>query len=375
MTDKLKKVTKYLFTAATIFTILLYLLACLNPYAPPSQYWLIGLLGLVFPILFFLMIGLFFTWLFVKSRWSWVCLAIILLGWQQIKVAFGFRLPKEFNVAKPPNTLRVMQWNVSSWDEANKDQKKGLTYRRIMLDLVEAQNADVLCFQEFFESHNPTYFDPTTPVLDSMGFKYHYFCPSLMWTIEFQMGVTILSKYPIVDTAQHSYGRNQLAENLIYADIKVNDQIIRVMTTHLQSVKFSKEDYMNLSKIKNTNQEGFIESKTTIGKVKRAYTFRVPQADTVRKYINQSPYPVIVCGDFNDVPNSFTYFKIKGNLQDAFVQQGSGLGRTFQYISPTLRIDYILADKKFKVNQFNKITVPYSDHYPIVADFNLKPNQ
>ncbi|HJY22159.1 MAG TPA: hypothetical protein VJ279_04700, partial [Hanamia sp.] len=70
----------------------------------------------------------------------------------------------------------------------------------------------------------------------------------------------------------------------------------------------------------------------------------------------------------NDVPNSSTYFKIKDNYQDAFLKKGSFLGRTFRFISPTLRIDYILADKRFKVNQFQTIHVPYSDHYPVETD-------
>ncbi|MEZ5028200.1 MAG: endonuclease/exonuclease/phosphatase family protein [Ferruginibacter sp.] len=88
--------------------------------------------------------------------------------------------------------------------------------------------------------------------------------------------------------------------------------------------------------------------------------------------IKQSPYPVIVCGDMNDVPNSYTYFTVKDDLQDAFLKKSGGLGRTFRYISPTLRIDYILADKKFEVENFSKIKVPYSDHYPILADIAFK---
>ena len=84
-----------------------------------------------------------------------------------------------------------------------------------------------------------------------------------------------------------------------------------------------------------------------------------------------SRHPVIVCGDFNDVPNSYTYFTVKGDLQDAFLEKGSGFGRTLRMLSPTLRIDYILADQRFKVTQYHKIEVPYSDHYPILADLEF----
>jgi endonuclease/exonuclease/phosphatase family metal-dependent hydrolase len=77
-------------------------------------------------------------------------------------------------------------------------------------------------------------------------------------------------------------------------------------------------------------------------------------------------------GDLNDVPNSYTYFTIKGDMQDAFLRKGFGIGRTFSALSPTLRIDYIFADREFKVKQFNRLVRNYSDHYMIVADMKYE---
>ena len=48
---------------------------------------------------------------------------------------------------------------------------------------------------------------------------------------------------------------------------------------------------------------------------------------------------------------SYTYFTVRGDMQDAFLKKGFGIGRTFSALSPTLRIDYIFADKNFKINQ------------------------
>ena len=97
------------------------------------------------------------------------------------------------------------------------------------------------------------------------------------------------------------------------------------------------------------------------------------QADKVRIEIDKSPYPVIVCGDFNDVPNSYPYEKIGNGLQDAFVMKGSGIGRTFSGISPTLRIDNIFVDKLYSVHQFTRIAKKLSDHFPVIADIGLLP--
>ena len=113
-------------------------------------------------------------------------------------------------------------------------------------------------------------------------------------------------------------------------------------------------------------------SKSVVLKLAQGYKFRGQQVDIVRKQLDASPYPVIVCGDFNDVPNSYTYFKMKGNRQDAFIVAGKGIGRTYRNISPTLRIDYIMPDKNFEVLQYIKHIVPYSEHYPVIADLVLR---
>lgn len=91
--------------------------------------------------------------------------------------------------------------------------------------------------------------------------------------------------------------------------------------------------------------------------------------------IDKSPYPVIVCGDFNDVPNSYAYCKIGDRLQNAFVEKGSGIGRTFSNISPTLRIDNIFTDKIFTISQFTRVRNNLSDHFPIIADVSLPINK
>ena len=238
-----------------------------------------------------------------------------------------------------------------------------------MIDAVKMQQADVLCFQEFWDRRDPDMKNSNIRVFKELGYPYSYFVKTIIDDMERQMGVVIFSKYPITDSAEFTYSEDDFAEHLIYADILFNQQKIRILTTHLQSVRFDDTEYTAISKIKHRDENGFKDSKTIARKLKRAYQFRDTQADFVHQKIKESPYPVIICGDFNDVPNSYTYFTIKDGLQDAFLEKGTGIGRTFQYLSPTLRIDYILADKRFEVSQFNLLKVPYSDHYPILADF------
>ncbi len=373
MVPKFKKFIQICLVAATIFTVLFYLQACLVPFLDAGKHWFIALLGLVFPLLFFVLLALLVYWTIKKSRWAIVCGIALLLGWQQVSAAFGFRLHKNFDVTKKPETLRVLSWNLSCWGETNRVKK--VNHMSEMMDIVKKQDADVLCFQEYLYYKNLQYRDSIHAVLKEAGYRYAYFGKAhftkRMYTTAILTAVTIISKYPIVDTAKFVYGEDDFAEPLIYADIKKNNQTVRIFTIHLQSVRFEYADYDAIHNLREPGKLSIRESRNTGGKLKIAYAKRSLQAELINKKIKQSPYPVILCGDFNDVPNSYTYFTIKGNLQDAFLKKGAGFGRSFRFISPTLRIDYILADKKFAVQQFVKIEAAYSDHYAIMADLEL----
>ncbi|MEO8765176.1 MAG: endonuclease/exonuclease/phosphatase family protein [Ginsengibacter sp.] len=350
-----------------ICLIACYLPVCIIPFINTARHWYIALPGLIFPITCLGLIFFILIWAFLRSRWCWISVAVLLLGTQQIVSVFGFHLPKTFESTKNENTLRILQWNVTSWNELKK-KRGSIGFRPDMLELVKEQKADILCFEEFFETRDTKYFPGNIPAIAQMGYPYHYYVPTITWYRDFETGVVIFSKYPIIDSLKISFEETTLAEHLIYIDIKVKEKIFRVLTTHLQSVKFDEDDYESLSQLKHINKEGLKDSRTIVSKLKKGYTHRYLQAEMVRQEIEKSPYPVILCGDFNDVPNSSTYFRIKGKLQDCFLKKGSFLGRTFRFISPTLRIDYILADKKFTVEQFQRIRVPYSDHYPVEAD-------
>jgi endonuclease/exonuclease/phosphatase family metal-dependent hydrolase len=101
---------------------------------------------------------------------------------------------------------------------------------------------------------------------------------------------------------------------------------------------------------------------------------RAVQAATIQAQLAKSPYPTIITGDFNDVPSSYTYKQIKGKMQDAFLKKGFGIGATYMNLSPTLRIDYIMADKRWQVKGWESLDENLSDHHMIMADLQLVKN-
>ena len=355
--------------------IIPYLLVCLVPFVDTGVNWVVAVPGIIFPILFFVLLAFTIVWIIIQSKMVWVCLITILLGLQQILAVFSFHLPQKFSSLKQANTLRVMQWNVMGWDqdeERDNIERGGHALRPLMMDAVQSQDADVLCFEEFFETKDSSVFGSNITTISKMGFPFHYFVPAADEHADNPTGVAIFSKYPMMDTARFRLNLNKKGEHLIYADIKVKDKIFRIFATHLVPIKFAAWENRRQINKELYGHAGGNNYKRIFSKLLKGYDFRYFQSRLVGDKIAQSPYPAIICGDFNDVPNSSTYFNVKGNLQDPFLRKGSWTGRTtrtsFGLISPTLRIDYILASRIFKVLQFQIVHIPYSDHYPVITD-------
>lgn len=375
MASKFRLFTKRFFIYANIAVVLFFLLSCLSPYLNPQKWWFISLLGLAFP--FLLVVVLFFLagWLIImRPQYAIISGVALLLSIKSILVSFAFNSPGSFEYKRKPGTIRVVTWNVARFIEIKKNNNKGSQTRLKMLELLKQQEADVLCLQEFHTSSNPDYYDNIKAIQDDLGFPYHYFNLDTDGDNMFYSSI-IFSRYPIVDSGTIRYPRPTLPDVLIHADIKFNSDTFRVYTTRLQSLRFNKMDYKNLDKIKSGDDSLISNSKTILSKLKKGLMYHGIQAKLIHEIKDISPHPALLCADLNEIPNSFTYRTVRGEMQDAFLKKGFGIGRTFSGLSPTLRIDYIFADNRFRVRQFNRVVKNLSDHYMLVADVELKaPN-
>ena len=373
----LRKLTKKTLIVVNAALGVVFLLACTNAYANPASWWMISLLGLFFPLLLLLVFAFFIFWLFFPSRrLALVSLLALAMGWSNIHAFFAFNIRKPPLTRKPADALRILTWNVHSWDEFITSKPGASGHRGNMLEFIRQQDADLLCFQEFFESHNFRGLSSTISYITTqLHYPYYLFSRDFKrFDGQYESGDIIFSKYPITDSllvkfrVPHS---TKYQESLLAIDLTVQGKKIRVFTTHLQSVLFQRRDFRNLEIIRNVDDSVLEASRSIVKKLKVAYALRSDQAKEVRHQLDQSPYPAIICGDFNDIPNSYTYFHIRGDMQDAFTKKGFGIGRTYVNLSPTLRIDYILVAKEFQVLHCSKFSIPYSDHHPVVADLRL----
>lgn len=372
MAISLRVFTKRFFLYVNIVVVIFFLLACLVPYLNPQKWWFISFLGLAFPFLLLFVVSFFAAWLILmKPHFALVSGIALILGIKSISVLFAFHTPRAFAYKKDPGTIRIVTWNVARFIELKRNTNAGSEKRKKMLELLKKQDADILCLQEFHTSTNPEYYDNITPIQQELGYPYFYFSFDEDGDQHYYSSI-IFSRYPIIDSGRVRYPRPTLPDVLLQADIKVNNDTIRVYTTHLQSNQFGKTDYDRMAKIKTGEDSLVSNSKNIISKIKKAIVYRSIQADLVKEVLSNTPYPTIVCADLNDVPNSYTYATVRGDMQDAFLKRGFGIGRSFSAISPTLRIDYIFADEHFKIKQFNRIVKNLSDHYMLVSDIELE---
>jgi endonuclease/exonuclease/phosphatase family metal-dependent hydrolase len=369
----LRFLTKRFFLSVYAIVTLLFLLACLAPYVNPARFWPLAFFGLAFPFIAATELLFLLMWLFFDPKWSLLSLVIMLIGWKPLTTFFAWHFSPSSKIIKTPETIRVMSYNVHYFRPYNDKFDKGNVVRKEILQLIQKENPDILCLEEFFTSEDPRFFDFKSYISDSMGFPYRYFSSdyNALYSNN-HSGVILFSKYPFIDAEKIKLQHQSNSESAVVADIVKGNDTFRVYTMHLQSIYLNWNDLKNIQRIKEREDSGLLASRTILGKLKRAFIRRGKEVDLIAAAIRKSPYPVIVCGDFNDTPDSYTYFKIRGDLQDAFLKKGAGIGATYMSISPTLRIDYIFADNHWRVDDFYRIKRQLSDHYPVISDLSFK---
>lgn len=369
----LRRFTKKTALICTICICMLFLFALLIPKLNPVNWWLCGLLGLAVPYLSIILFLIFIFWLMAKPALSLIPLFCLLAGYWQLSVLMALNFSVAQPAEKPKGSIRIASWNVANMYGLSNNPEVKKQNRLEISKTIHNVNADIICLQEF----NHSYTQGTEA--DNIGlftdlYPYHYY--SIDYNKNngyYTNGSIIFSKKPILHKNAIAYKpTGAVKEHLLYSDFLLEKDTFRLYTTHLQSFSFTSSDYSDIEKIKAQDQEAVEASKNILRKMRTAFTSRGAQADLVHEAVQTSKYPVVICGDFNDVPNSYVYFNIRNTLQDAFLEKGFGTGKTYMKLAPFLRIDYLFADKKFDINQFQLIDEKLSDHAMLVTDMSWK---
>ncbi len=239
-----------------------------------------------------------------------------------------------------------------------------------ILSFIKNERAGIICLQEFFTLKNTAYSeDSIKNMLKETPFA-HIRYTNLPYEKK-GFGIATYSIFPMVNKGTVEFDNSTNIS--IFSDIKIGNDTIRIYNCHLQSTQLEKDKYNFLDSILfNYNSRHLDEIKNISHRLKDAYIKRAQQVDKLSKHIRNSPYPVLLCGDFNDTPVSYTYHKLSENLKDAFLETGKGIGNTYFGNFPSFRIDFIMHDKSIITSDFKTLRVKLSDHHPIVCNFYLK---
>jgi endonuclease/exonuclease/phosphatase family metal-dependent hydrolase len=364
-----------------IFFGLLFIFCCYAPEMHPQKWWFTGFLSLFLPYLFLLMIFFLFLWIFIKPRWSLFSLIILCFGAFKLSAYYSFNFSSDFN-QNNHGAIRVMSWNIRHFIPFNetkfKPNKEDQTEK--IFEKIQQYSPDVICLQEFVSIPSLGDADPINYIKERLGYKYVQFEGEVVFGNKHRSGNAIFSKVPIINSGVIKFPLDikGQTENMVYADLLLGKDTTRIYSVHLKSFGFGEREYKAIEEAKNESEYNIGESKNVLRKMRNTFRWHGLQSDFVKSNIENSPFPFILTGDLNDVPTSYAYKTIKSDLQDVFIEKGSGLGATFisatssfLRILPTLRIDYIFADQSFGTLQFLKGGERISDHLFLLADFEL----
>lgn len=368
LSKPLTKANKWLLVL-NVCCVVITVLAMLAPFVS-AQLWAVpALLNIVFLYLYIANAVFVLLWLLQLHWLSSVSILVLIMGFAGVKNSIAITI-KSVKPSYAGTTLRIMSYNVKVFDLYNWSHNTE-TRVEILSTLLE-NKADIINLQEFYTSTISPHRNHDS-IMSATGYYANLRITKTVNEKDY-FGIVTYSRYPIVNTGTVEFEEN--ANNIaLYTDVVVsNKDTVRVYNCHLQSVHFKKTDFLFLSQLKNgsadTNYDKNINS--IYSRLALAYSKRVTQVELLAKSISESPYKVILTGDCNDVPNSYTYCKlINTGLKDAFLEKGFGFGKTFTTTALPLRIDYVLHSKQINCTRFEVLHTQGSDHYPIVAEVKL----
>ncbi|MDC1492944.1 endonuclease/exonuclease/phosphatase family protein [Flavobacteriaceae bacterium] len=332
-------IDKLIFFINSVLAILL-LFSYLLQYLKPSLFPYLSLISLFVPALIIINLLFFVYWLIKLKKQFIISLLILLLGYSQVLSFFNISTNlDQIN----SNTMSVMSYNVRLFNLYNWIDGDIISEINSFID---SENPDIINIQEFSAAERTS--------LDKYPYKY-----SSLSDGKTSFGLASFSKLPIVNQGViKSVNYTTIA---IFIDVEKNLDTIRFYNIHLKSFKLESEleilDENNSDKILNVFDK----------------TFKIQenQSDIISNHIQSSPYKVVLSGDFNNTAHSYVYKFLKGDLVDSFYSAGNGFGRTYNFKYFPMRIDFILMDSSFRINNFKTFKNNLSDHFPIISIFNL----
>ena len=273
-------------------------------------------------------------------------LLVLLLGYNYIT---GFvKIPEGDSDENSKSDFSLMSYNVRMFNAYEWSDRKDIPEK--ITGFIKENDPDILCVQEHYIG------------AAELAKIYPYEYVKLKGK-NAEFGSAIFSKYPIINQASLDFPQ-QGNNNAIYADVVIGQKdTVRVVNVHFQSLNIKPG-------IDDLQKE---DSKKLLGRIGYGFSLQQEQAEMLMEHLKDSPYKTIIAGDFNNTSFSYIYDLVKqdGRFNDAFLEAGSGFGKSFKLDYFPLRIDFLLIENGMKINEFKKFEIDFSDHYPVLTRIGL----
>ena len=342
----MKKFFHYTIFFLNSFALFGILFSLISPFINPNVFWPISFFGLFFPVFVIILFIFSMFWFFYNRKYMWINLIFLLISTPYLSRFISINSSDESNGEE----INIMSYNVRAFDKDNWLKIENV-YKETM-KFANKEEVDIFCIQEYDNSKKYINSNFKYSTIDLEGSKEN---PHMV----------IYSNYEIINDTINN-GMEDMHNTCIFSDIVTKTGTIRVYNVHLASNFFSNDDLRFMSSPK-------LETDKALGVTKRlrkSFESRGKEVQIIKRHIDNSPYPTIICGDFNDTPISYAYQNLGKKKLDGFLESGNGFGATFTKI-PFLRIDYILYDKQFSSSDFITHQEILSDHKAVSCKIKL----
>ena len=318
----------------------------------PTYSTLMALLVYILPLLIIGNAVVLVFWL-IRRRWHWAAIPAVTILFCIPYIGTLYQ-PGWFSSSDESKAgIKIASYNVAMFGR----ELTGFKAEDILSEM-KRQKVDIFCIQEYMEVNGGK--NNTESYKDYFG----YYAKG-------RSDMMIFSRYPIKQSKTTEF--DQTNNSTMWADIDVNGKVFRVFNVHLETTGINRSLHQAAKlRAKGSNIEDNAIIKAIYGKYTLGMIARAGQSRMVAQEIHESEYPVIVCGDFNDVPYSYTYNIVKGDLVDGFKECGKGYMSTFKGGNKKVRIDYIFHDESLTGENYYKLDLSYSDHDPVLMKIALK---
>lgn len=350
-----KRILTLVVSIFALIGLLCMFLCAINPLISPDFFILTSFFGLTFWPILFTNLLILIALIVLKARWKLlvpiVAIVIAIPGFMR---SFSIRQKSE-----EKGNIKIMSYNIAQFRDITDNQRDRNSVEKDVVEIINAQNPDIVCLQESGRWDDKLASD----FAQKIGCKYYSF--------EKGNGNVIFSKYPIDNDefTERSDEINNLGLIRLVDAGKYGKFYLECV--HLQSFMITKDEIEYINDAKSYVEKSETVGKSLIYKLKDGFRKRTADTKIIMENLPEN-FPIIICGDFNDTPQSYTYHQMrKAGLVDAFLKVDNGVGKTYCGSLPLLRIDYFWCSKDILPKTFDRVTRKMSDHYPIIMTFDV----